>query len=58
MTVNICKYCEHYKRSFPLFWIRYCEYGDPSIFKITPRFCFLFDQKLEQLKEKEAKNDE
>lgn len=56
MTDNICKHCEHYKRSFPLFWLRYCEYGEPYFLKIHSRFCFSFSPKLEQLKGWENKD--
>lgn len=51
MTDYICKHCEHCKRSFPLFWLRYCEYGEPYFLKISSRFCFSFSPRLEQIKE-------
>ena len=51
MTDDICKHCEHYKRSFPLFWLRYCKYGEPYFLKIASNFCFSFSPKLEQVKE-------
>ena len=51
MTDYICKHCEHCKRSFPLFWLRYCKYGEPYLLKISSRFCFSFSPKLEQIKE-------
>lgn len=51
MTDYICKHCEHYKRSFPLFWVRYCEYGELYFLKIASNFCFSFSPKLEQIKE-------
>ena len=57
MTDDICRHCEHYKRSFPLFWLRYCEYGEPYFLKIVSRFCFSFSPKLEQIKEnKDGRN--
>lgn len=50
MTDDVCKHCEHCKRSFPLFWLRYCEYGEPYFLRISSRLCLAFDQKLEKLK--------